>query len=266
MRRWTGLLLVLASLVATGCRDDTVRVTFRPKVGQVFRYEVTVHSRSEVRIAGEDPQVHEDDIVLQSEHTVLAAGPNGVRVKVVLGDASGSVRTFVVRFDRAAQLESVESDDPIGAAQDANTFGISEIFPAAAGAPPERRLGPGERWAIDDRVAVPGSIGRARLTGTGRLVSLGVEDDADVAKLATTSRLQLASEQQTKDGEEVRIDGEQVTEQHASHDLRDGAVRSASSRTTGRFSLEISPPVGQLRAPVHGTLTVTVSSSTKRLR
>jgi hypothetical protein len=271
VRRWTGLLLLLALPLIAGCRDDTVRVTFRPKIGAVYRYEVTVRSRSEVRLPGEKPQVHTEKIVLQSEQTVLAAGRDGVRVKVILGDASGRVRTFVVRFDRAAQLESVESDDRVtiggaGAGQgDAGVFGISEIFPAAAGAPPERRLAPGERWRIDDLVSVPGSLGRAQLTGDGRLVELGYEGSAEVARLATSTRLHLTSSQQTDDGERVVLDGVQITDQRAAHDLRDGAVRASSSTTRGTFDLEIDPPFGQLRDTVRGTLTVKVTSTTKRL-
>ena len=266
MRRRTVVALALvASVIGVGCRADTVRLTFRPKVGDVYRYEVTVRTRSDVRLPGEAPQVRDEEIVLQSEHTVLAAGRDGVRVKVILGDRSGSVRTFVVRFDRAAQLESVESDDAIDDQQQAGVFGISEIFPAAAGAPPERRLGPGERWRIDDLVTVPGSVGRAKLTGTGRLAELGIEHHAEVARVVTSARLQLSSAQETADGERVLLHGEQVTEQRAAHDLRDGAVRSASSTTKGSFDLEIRPPFGQLRDPVFGTLIVTVTSTTKRL-
>jgi hypothetical protein len=274
VRRWTGLLLVLPLLV--GCRDDHVRVAFRPKVGDVFRYEVTVRSRSEVRLPGERPAVRDEKVVLQSQHTVLTAGRNGVRVQVVLADASGSVRTFVVRFDRAAQLESVESDDRVSVAQGegasgpsssgAGVFGISEIFPAAAGAPPERRLGPGERWRVDDLISVPGSVGRAELTGEGRLEELGYVGDAAVARLATTIRLDLTSAQRTADGERVILDGVQTTKQRAAHDLADGAVRSAESTTSGTFALEIDPPVNRLGDPVHGTLTVRVRSTTKRLR
>jgi hypothetical protein len=264
MRRWTVVLLLLLATAATSCRDDTVRLTFRPKVGDVYRYEVRVTSRSEVRLPGEAPQVQSEEIVLQSEQTVLAAGDDGVRVQVILGDASGSVRTFVVRFDRAAQLESVESDDAISDGE-AGVIGISEIFPAAAGAPPATRLQPGERWSIDDDIEVPGSIGQARLTGEGRLVELGVEDGEDVARLATSSRLRLSSAQDTAEGETVHLDGEQVTEQHASHDIGDGAVRKASSTTTGTFALDIEPPFGQLRDHVQGTLTVTVTSRTRRL-
>jgi hypothetical protein len=273
VRRWTGLLLVLPLLV--GCRDDHVRVAFRPKVGDVLRYQVTVRSRSEVRLPGERPVVRDEKVVLQSQQTVLTAGRRGVRVQVVLGDATGSVRTFVVRFDRAAQLESVESDDPVtltqgegatsSASSDAGVFGISEIFPAAAGAPPARPLGPGERWRIDDLISVPGSIGRAQLTGEGRLEQLGYIGSAAVARLATTIRLELTSAQQTADGERVILDGVQTTKQRAAHDLADGAVRAAESTTDGTFALEIDPPADRVGTPVHGTLTVRVRSTTKRL-
>ena len=270
MRRWTAVVALLA-LALPACRDDTVRVTFRPAVGAVYRYEVTVRSHSEVRIAGEKPDRRDEEVVLQSEHTVLDAGPDGVRVRVILGDASGSVRTFVVVFDRAAQLESVEADDAAAVGEtsapgtDATAFGISEIFPAAAGAPPDRRLAPGERWAVDDTVAVPGSVGDARLVGEGRLVELGIDDGEEVARLATSAVLRLQVAQQDEGGETVLLDGEQVTEQRSTHDLVDGAVRSASSTTTGTFALEIEPPFGQLRDAVRGTLEVRVTSKTVRL-
>lgn len=265
MRRWTaGLSLVVLVAVSGGCKDDTVRVSFRPTVGAVYRYEVTVRSRSEVRLLGEPPDVHEEEVTLQSKQTVLEAGRDGVRVQVILGDASGSVRTFAVRFDRAAQLESVESEDAI-IGEEAGVIGLSEIFPAAAGAPPEHRLGPGERWSIKDDVLLPGSLGRATLTGSGRLVELGVLDGVHVAKLSTSSRLELSSKQQTDDGDVVALDGVQTTEQRATHDIGDGSVRSASSTTRGSYALEISPPFGDLREPVEGTLTVRVTSRTRRL-
>jgi hypothetical protein len=189
---------------------------------------------------------------------------------VILGDAAGSVRTFVVRFDRAAQLESVESDDsaslgPATGGDEADVLGLSEIFPAAAMAPPDEPLSPGERWEIDDRVVVPGAVDAARLTGTGRLRELGIEDGVDVARLVTSSVLRLESERASADGQRVLLEGEQATEQQASRDLRDGAVRQASSTTTGTYDLEIRPPLGQLREPVRGTLTVQVTSTTTRL-
>ena len=270
MRARTAVVLLLLLGALAGCREDTVRLAFRPEVGAVYHYEVRVRSTSEVRLPGEAPETRTEEIVLQSEHTVLAANEDGVRVQVILGDASGSVRTFVVRFDRAAQLESVEAEDAEGSfgdttGEDGGTLGLSEIFPAAAVAPPEGELEPGASWVIDDRVAVPGAVGLAHLTGNGRLRELGIEDDVEVAKLVTSSVLSLAAEQTSADGERVLLRGQQATEQRASRDLGDGAVRSASSRTTGTYDLEVQPPIGQLRDPVRGTLRVTVTSKTTRL-
>ena len=262
------LVLVCALLlpVLGACRDDTVRLSFRPSVGDVYRYEVTVRSRSEVRIPGADPSVREEEVVLQSEHTVLEADDDGVRVQVILGDASGSVRTFVVRFDRAAQLEAVEADDAlVDAGEGADPFGISEIFPAASGAPPDRRLGPGDTWEVDESIGLPGAVGRSQLTASGRLAELGVLDGRDVARVVTSSTLELASEVVSLEGETLRLDGSQQTSQRASHDLADGAVREASSSTRGEYDLEIRPPLGRLGDPVAGTLVVEVSSRSRRL-
>jgi hypothetical protein len=103
------------------------------------------------------------------------------------------------------------------------------------------------------------------LTGEGRLEQLGYVGDAAVARLATTIRLDLTSARQTADGERVILDGIQTTTQRAAHDLVNGAVRSAESTTEGRFALEIDPPADRIGEPVHGTLTVRVRSTTKRL-
>jgi hypothetical protein len=243
-----------------------VRLSFRPDVGDVYRYEVTVRSRSVVRLPGADPEVRDEEIVLQSEHTVIEADDDGVRVQVILGDASGSVRTFTVRFDRAAQLEAVEADDAlVDPGEGSDAFGISEIFPAASGAPPDRRLAPGDTWEADESVGLPGAVGRSHLTATGRLAELGVLDGRDVARVVTSSVLELTSEVVSLEGETLRLDGSQHTSQQASHDLADGAVREASSETRGEYDLEIRPPLGRVGDPVEGTLVVAVTSRSRRL-
>lgn len=260
------LLALVVPLAGAGCREDTVRLSFRPSVGDVYRYEVTVRSHSEVLIPGEEPTVRDEEVVLQSEHTVLEADDDGVRVQVILGDASGSVRTFTVRFDRAAQLEAVEADDAlVDPGEPGDAFGISEIFPAASGAPPDRRLAPGDTWSVDETVGLPGAVGRSQLTATGRLSELGVLDGRDVARVVTSSTLELASEVVSLEGETLRLDGSQHTEQRASHDLADGAVREASSSTRGVYDLEIRPPLGRVGDSVEGTLVVEVSSRSRRL-
>lgn len=246
-----------------GCRSDTVRVTFRPEVGDTFRYEVRVRSSTEVHLTGAEPDVRSDDVVLTADHTVLEpAEDGGVRVEVLLTEPGTTQRRFVVVFDRAAQLAEVESiegvpDELLG------SLGIPEIFPAAAGAAPDAPLAPGARWQIDDEVVLPGSASPARLTGTGRLVELGVVDGADVARLTTTSRVEIGAG--AGSDRASRLDGVQETRYTAVHDLADGAVRRSSSKTTGTFDLSLGPPAGTFSDPVGGTMVVHVESETRRI-
>lgn len=266
-RRFTSTLLAVA-MAATGlvgCRDGTVRLTFRPEAGTTYRYEVEVRTVSEVRMGSQAPDIREEDVVLTAEHTVLRAGEDGVQVRVRLQEPGGPERVFEVVFDRAAQLEEVQSiegvpDDRLG------TLGISEIFPAAAGAPPDRPLAPGASWIIDDAIQLPdGSAAATQLTGSGRLVELAVVDGVEVARLASAARLPLESTQALPEGS-LHLSGSQVTEYAATHDLDDGAVREATSNTVGNFDLEIGPPTGVGTEPVSGTLRVEVSSSTRLIR
>lgn len=254
--------LTLAATGLVGCRDGTVRLTFRPEAGTTYRYEVEVRTVSEVRIGRQAPEIREEDVVLTAEHTVLRAGDDGVEVRVLLQEPGGPERVFEVVFDRAAQLEEVQSiegvpDDRLGA------LGISEIFPAAAGAPPDRPLAPGASWIIDDAIQLPdGSAAATELTGSGRLVELAVVEGVGVARLASAARLPLESTQASTEGS-LHLSGSQVTQYAATHDLEDGAVREATSNTVGNFELEIGPPPGLASEPVSGTLRVEVSSSTR---
>ncbi len=255
------LALTLALTGLVGCREGTVRLTFRPEVGAVYRYEVVVRTLSEVRLGSQEPEIREEDVVLTAEHTVLRAGDDGVEVKVLLQEPGGPDRVFEVVFDRAAQLEEVQSiegvpDDRLG------TLGISEIFPAAAGAPPDRPLEPGASWIIDDAIQLPGDAAATELTGSGRLVELAVVGGKEVARLASAARLPLVSVLAAPGGD-LRLSGSQVTDYTATHDLADGAVRDATSSTVGSFDLEVAPPPGVGAQPVTGTLRVEVSSHTR---
>lgn len=265
-RRALSLTLALA-LAATGlaaCREGTVRLTFRPEAGTTYRYEVDVRTVSEVRMGGRDPEIRQEEVLLVAEHTVLRSGDDGVEVRVLLQEPGGRERVFEVIFDRAAQLEGVQSiegvpDDRLG------TLGISEIFPAAAGAPPDRPLAPGSSWIIDDAIQLPEDDAAAtKLTGSGRLVELAVVEGHEVARLASAARLPLESVTATSGGT-VRLSGSQVTNYSATHNLDDGAVRNATSSTVGTFDLEVGPAPEMVGAaePVAGTLQVEVSSRTR---
>src|SRR5207237_6728753 len=109
-------------------------------------------------------------------------------------------------------------------------FGLSEIFPAAAGAPPARPLAAGERWAIDDQLRLAGSI-PVRLRGDGRLVRLGVVGGRKVASINTSTRLPVTTSTDLQGGH-LDLTGVERTSSDATRDLLDGAVEQAASTTT----------------------------------
>jgi hypothetical protein len=184
-------------------------------------------------------------------------------VEVVLSRPGLGERTYVMRFDRAAQLTKVETVEGLRSA-DLGPVGLSEIFPAAAGAPPDQQLGPGDRWVIDDAVQLPGMDTAARLHGDGQLVELGVEDGHDTAKVRSRTQLPVRSRTSADNGFQV-LDGTQRTDVVATYDLADGSVLEATANTTATFRLTLEPPAGQPGEPIVGTLTVSVRSTTRRV-
>lgn len=245
------------------CSDGSVRVDLRPEEGATYRYEVRIRTESETVLGAGAPQVRTDDVLLVAEHTVVATGDDGVSVEVSLAEPGGRQRSFEVVFDRAAQLESIAAIDGIPA-EVLGDLGLAELFPAAAGGPPDRPLAPGDRWQVDALVDLGGAGPAGRLTGDGRLVELGVEDGQDVARIESTVTLPVRSVRQSPDGE-VSLEGTQTTEQRATRDLGDGSVRRAASDTVGRYELSVAPPAGTASQPVTGTLVVTVSSESRRV-
>jgi hypothetical protein len=261
VRRLAAILLAL--LILVGCRPDTVAVSFHPPVGAVYRYEIRVRAVRTTTLEGGEPEQRDEEVRLVSEHTVLASGKGGVRVRVLVGEAGELAQAFVVRFDRAAQLRSVEStedasSDVVGA------LGVPEIAPGATGAPPGKPLAPGDTWDVTRRVLVPGAAKAARLHTHGRLRELGVEGDEKVARLRSTTDLPIDASTSSERGS-LRLLGTQQITQHATYDLDDGAVRRARASTTGRFRIFLLPPDDPSAEPIPGTLVVRVTSTTRRL-
>lgn len=263
-RRLTGLFALgaLGCGVLVACRPDTVQVAFRPPVGARYRYQVDVTKVRTIQLGSDEPQRTVDDARLEADETVLAAGPGGIRVQVELKRVGSPSRKFVVLFDRAAQLTAVESIEGLPASI-LEPFGLSEIFPAAAGAPPAKALAAGEQWTIDDHLNLAGSA-PSRLQGSGRLVSFGVVDGRNVASIRSSTRLPVTTASALQGGQ-LALHGVERTVSTASRELADGAVEDASSTTAGSYEVMLTPSGGQA-TPVTGTLTIEVRSTTKRLR
>jgi len=263
-RRLTGLFLLgaLGCGVLVACRPDTVQVAFRPPVGARYRYQVDVTKVRTIQLGSDAPQRTVDDARIEADEMVLTSGPQGIRVQVELRRVGSTPRLFVVRFDRAAQLTAVETIEGLPASI-LEPFGLSEIFPAAAGAPPARPLAAGEQWTIDDPLTLAGSA-PSRLQGSGRLVSFGVVGGRKVASIRSSTMLPVASESALQGGQ-LALHGIERTVSTASRELADGAVEKASSTTGGDYEVALTPDGGQ-GSPVTGTLTIQVVSQTKRLR
>ena len=253
---------VFLSPVLASCSESKVEVAYRPKVGDTFRYELKVRSVTETRLGTAAPERTVDEAVLEATDTVLEAGPEEVRVQVVLRRSGSPDRSFVVRFDRAAQLSGVETVEglPPGIL---GPLAFPEFLPAAAAAPPRGMLAPGEKWKIDSRPVLPGGV-EAHFEGTGRLVKVGSSGGRKVASLTSETRLPLRSSSRVGPIT-VALEGVETTSASATRVVSDGSVDSAESLTKGDFQVTLTGPGGEDAAPVTGTMTVEVRSETRRL-
>jgi hypothetical protein len=253
--------LMAGAFGAGACRPDGVRLAFHPRRGAHYSYRVEVHAEVVTRIGDVPAQRRVDDDVLFADHAVLSAGAHNSVVRVLLRGQDQPTRTFVVSLDRAAQLAEVQTIEGLPAAA-LGTLGLSEIFPAAAGAPPDRLLGPGERWRIDEPVALPGAS-KSRLTGQGRLVELGVVGGRRVARVENSFSLPV---QRSSDEDQGRIvlSGDETVHSVSTSGVADGAVEEVRTETRGTFKLTLIP-TGSTGPGVPGQLDVVVTSVTKRL-
>jgi len=266
VRRLAYYLLVpaLSAGALTACSDEkSVQVGFRPEAGATYRYEIKVQSVTTTVLGDDAPDRSVDEVTLESRDTVLSSAPEEVKVQVQLLRAGSPDRTFRVRFDRAAQLAGVDAVDGLPP-EVLGPVGLPEFLPAAATAPPDRPLSPGEKWKID---ATPTFAGASpvRLQGTGRLVKVSSAGGRKVASIKAETRVPLSSTSKVGDAT-VSISGMETTESSATRALADGVVQEASSVTKGSYNLVLTSGSGSsVVAPVTGTMSVEIRAQTRRL-
>jgi len=254
------LLATVGGVLLSACRPDTVRIAFRPPGQARYSYAVDVHARTETRLQGRLPSSSHSDDHLTADHAVLATDAGLVTVRVRLHSRTAPDRTFDVHFDRAAALTNVArvEDLPSGVGD----LGLAEVFPAAAGAPPDRPLRPGSTWSLDQPVTLAPAAS-TRLSGSGRLVALGLVAGRKVATVQSDYSLPVHQSFRTSEGSVV-LDGMETTAASATHDLSDGAIEVFRAHTTGHFALTLSPPAGTPGSTIVGQLDVEVRSTTRR--
>lgn len=263
--RFLRLLLLppLAFGALTACEKESVHVGFRPEAGASYRYEIKVQSVTTTVLGKEPPQRTVEEITLESRDTVLSAGPEEVRVEVVLRRAGSPDRTFRVRFDRAAQLAGVDEIDGLPP-EVLGPAALPEFLPAAATAPPDRALSPGEKWKIEATPTLP-SAAPVRLEGTGQLVKVSTSGGRKVASIKAETTRPLSGSSKVGDAM-VTLTGTETTQSTAIRALADGSVHEASSVTKGTYTLSLAPQASASAAvPLNGTMQVEIRSQTKRL-
>ncbi|MDQ3898468.1 MAG: hypothetical protein M3326_14700 [Actinomycetota bacterium] len=252
----------MASAGLTACKQESVHVGFRPEAGASYRYEIKVQSVITTVLGDDAPERSVDEVTLESRDTVLSAKPEEIRVQVQLRRSGSPDRTFQVRFDRGARLAGVDQVDGLPP-EVLGSVGFPEFLPAAATAPPDRPLSPGEKWKIDATSSGPGGQS-ARLEGTGRLVKVTTAGGRKVASIKAETRLPLSTTSAVA-GAMVTISGTETTESTAARTLTDGAVQTANAVTKGEYTLTLSPAAGPSAMPVAGTMSVEIRSQTRRL-
>ncbi|HEX2048096.1 MAG TPA: hypothetical protein VHF27_10040 [Acidimicrobiales bacterium] len=263
MRRLAFLLLpAVASAGLAACKEESVHVGFRPEAGASYRYEIKVQSVTTTVLGDEAPERSVDEVTLESRDTVLAAGPEEIKVEVQLRRAGSPDRTFRVRFDRGARLAGVDEVDGLPP-EVLGSVGFPEFLPAASTAPPDRPLSPGEKWNIDATWNLPGAQS-ARLEGTGRLVKVTTAGGRKVASIKAETSVPLSATSRVGNAV-VTISGTETTESTAARTLTDGAVQEASAVTRGDYRLTLSPESGGGAAAMTGTMSVEIRSQTRRL-
>ena len=264
LRRALAALAVVGLAATFACDDPAIRLTYRPAVGTTTSYELRVTSSTATRLEGLAPEDRNDSFVLRSDQQVRGADPGtDTKVAVRLSGGGQPPRNLVVRLDRAGQLATVETVENAPTATLGN-LGISEILPSAAGALPRQALRPGDRWTISQTLRI-GDEPAGRLVGQGRLSSLGVSDGVKQAIVDTEVALPVDRKTTADNGAPIHLIGSVRTVMHVTQRVKDGVVLEAKARSIGRYKVTLSAPTPDGGDPVTGTLTVTVTSTTKSL-
>jgi hypothetical protein len=259
--------VVLATcLLGTACGDgeETVDLSFRPPPGARYVYDLAAESATATALGG-PPERREDEVALRVEEAVLDSRPgHAVRLRFTVRRAGEERLTFDVRVEPEAGAGAVEQLEGLPV-EFLGDLGPSRLFPLAAGLLPGRPVRPGATWSIDRQIAFADE--ERRLTGSGRVAGLRLEDRVPLARVVVRTVLPVSQRLTLPEGR-VIVTGDEVTEATIEYDVRDGVVHTARSHTEGRFDLSAAPATASrdnTTLGLTGTLTVTIDSRAERV-
>ncbi len=248
------------ALAGTACEPSTVEVGFSPDVGDQYRFVSQVGTEV-TRTIGGDTEHSSDDARLESVEQVMDVADEGVRVEISVSRDGELPRHFEVVLDRASRLSAIDLVEGVPAT--ALGLDLGTDLPADVASPPAGPLEPGARWTIDSPVELEGVTDPQRITGTGRIDTLGVEDGVEVAVAVVELQVPVRSVVDTADGR-VTLFGSQTASSRTAYALDDGALWRDRTTIDGDVSVIIEPPAGVDVEPVQGDIHYRVTTRTRR--
>lgn len=258
--RRLAILGVAAALLGAACEEHTVAIRFDPDVGDRYRFRSEIVTEVERELDGERTG-DSATAILDATETVMEVGDDTVTVEVTVDRDTAPTRTYEVRYDRGGRLSAIDLVEGVPTA--ALGVQLATELPPDVASPPDGRLEPGARWDIDRTFGGDGGDGPSRVTGTGRVDSLGVEDGRDVAVIVVDLEVPVRSTVDTDDGR-VTIVGVQRSRSRTTYDLADGAPRRDRTDIEGSLDVLVEPPAGVTAAPIPGRIVYRVETRTLR--
>jgi hypothetical protein len=260
------VLAGLLSVALGGCRPAGAQLSFVPRPGTVYRYRIAVTSTSTTRLAGQAPTTRREVADLAAVDRVLDVDASGSTLQVDITGASVPPASYVVRLDHQAGLVSIESVNGEPPAEVAG-LQVQDLVPAVVGAPPDRPLRPGDRWRLDQPVALPG-LAPTRLVGSGRLVAFGVQHQRKLATTSASATIDVAPAPPlpAASATAVGLQGRETITTVVTRAVSDGAIESDTAHTLGLFEIVL-PGAGSpgQTVLVTGQLSVVTESTVERI-
>ena len=265
MRRALILLSLIFALIATGCRSDTVRLTYRLDAENVQTYRMEARAQASWDIGGRGSGSYR--VTFDVTEAVRSVDASGAVVAVVMApdevtenglpSPGPGERSFTLRIGAGGEvLEVLEVDGVSAEALEPEELAFIGTYRPPL---PTREVRLLDTWSSDQDLAL-GSVFQ-QVAATGQLTALDIDHGDPVAELRFEGAGPLGWTTRLPQGE-AELTGTATTVNDAKLDIEDGHLDSSNSLTEGIFDVRIAPAGGE--APITGTLRLDLHLSLRR--